>query len=530
MEILMRIFLVLFLGCFSLVANDKPNVLFIAIDDMRPEFNCYGESHIKSPNVDRLASKGLLFERAYCQQPICNPSRASIMTGMRPEKNGVFHNNQYFRDTLPNVVTLSQHFINNGYNAAYAGKIYHRNGETDEDKSWNFKVVNPKKKRIKLIKGYALKENHKIVNENKAKLLEKYGKIPGGMLHGPAYECADVNDHDYSDGWTTLQAIETMKKMKATGKPFFMAAGFKKPHLNFVAPKKYWDMYERKEIELAHQQKAPEGGATTGLHCSFELRTRHGIPKSGEIGPELSKTLLHAYYACASYIDAQVGMMIDFLEKDGLADNTIIVLWGDHGWHLGDMGVWGKATNYEISARVPFMIYTPGMKSSGKKTKALVELMDIYPTLSELAGLKLPTHLQGKSLVPLMANSNLEWNEPVLTQYPNPALREWAALPLSQEMRQTFFGPLISAKESKIQAQFGSKFNREHFENTLMGYSLRTDRYRFIAWLDRTNHSKDPVMLELYDLKDSNFEKVNIAERHPELVAKLLKKTRDLIK
>ena len=512
------------------MAKERPNVLFIAIDDMRPEFNCYGKSYIKSPHVDSLADKGLLFERAYCQEPICNPSRASIMTGMRPEKNGVFHNNQYFRDTVPNAVTLSEHFIKNGYNAAYAGKIYHRTSESDTDKSWNFKTVSPKVKRIRLIGGYATKENQEIFKKNRADLLKQYGKIPGGLLHGPAFEKADVNDHDYPDGWTALQAIETMKKMNAEGKPFFMAAGFKKPHLDFIAPKKYWDMYKREDIELAHQKKAPEGGATTGLHCSFELRTRHGIPKSGPIGPELSKTLLHAYYACASYVDAQVGKMMDYLEKEGLAKNTIVVLWGDHGWHLGDMGVWGKATNYEIAARVPFMIYAPGMKSSGKKTKGLVELMDIYPTLCDLAGLDIPKQTQGKSLVPLMNNSELEWNTPVLTQYPNPALREWAALPLSPEMRQTFFGPLIKEKENEIKAQFGSRFNREHFENTLMGYSLRTDRYRFIAWMDRTDHSKAPVMVELYDYKDSEIEKINIAERHPDLVESLLAKTRELIK
>ena len=526
----MKYTLVLIFLCLSSLADKKPNVLFIAIDDMRPELNCYGKSYIKSPSIDRLAGKGLLFERAYCQEPICNPSRASIMTGMRPEKNGVFHNNQYFRDNLPDVITLSQHFINNGYNAAYAGKIYHRTKESDAGKSWNFKTASPKLKRAKLVAGYALKENHEIVKKNRAELIKTYGKIPGGLLHGPAYECADVNDHDYPDGWAALQAIETMKKMKATGKPFFMAAGFKKPHLDFNAPKKYWDMYKREDIELALQDKAPEGGATTALHCSFELRTRHGIPKSGEIGPELSKTLLHAYYACASYVDAQVGLMMDFLDKEGLADNTIIVLWGDHGWHLGDMGVWGKATNYEISARVPFMIYAPGKKSSGKKTKALVELMDIYPTLAELADLEIPKHTQGKSLAPLLENHELKWNEPVLTQYPNPALREWAALPLSPEMRQTFFGPLITSKEQEIKAQFGSQFDREFFENNLMGYSLRTDRYRFIVWMDRTDHSKDPVMVELYDYKESEIEKVNIADRHPDLVKSLLTKTRELLK
>jgi iduronate 2-sulfatase len=524
-------FLMIFITlAITLSAEQKPNILFIAVDDLRPELGCYGKTYIKSPNIDKLANQGLLFERAYCQEPICGPSRTSIMTGMRPEKTGVFHNNQYFRETSPKVTTLSQYFIQNGYNAAMAGKIYHSQMK-DLDKSWNFKTSNPKVAgRTKLIGGYALKENQEIFKNNKTELIKQFGKVPGGLLHGPAFEKADVSDHTYSDGYSTLQAIETMKKMKATGKPFFMATGFKKPHLDFIAPKKYWDMYKRDDIELAYQTKAPKDSATTGLHCSFELRTRHGIPKKGDIGPELSKTLLHAYYACASYVDAQVGMLLKYLQEDGLADNTIVVFWGDHGWHLGDMGVWGKATNYEIAARVPFMIYAPWMKSKGQKTKALVELMDIYPTLVELAGLKRPAAIQGKSLVPLMNDATQTWNEPVLTQYPNPALREWAALPLSPEMRETFFGPLITEKEDEIKAQFGSRFNRELFENNLMGYSLRTDRYRFIAWMDRTNKTKAPIMMELYDLKESDMEKENIAAKNPKLIKALLEKTRDLLK
>ena len=527
----MKLMCILILMTLALSAAEKPNILFIAVDDLRPELNCYGKEYIKSPNIDRLANKGLLFERAYCQEPICNPSRTSIMTGMRPEKNGVFHNNQYFRETKPDAVTMSQYFIQNGYNAAYAGKIFHRDSEADLDHSWNFKTLNPKGiKRPKLIGGYALKENQQIHQNNKKELIKQYGKVPGGLLHGPAYEMADVPDYTYGDGWTTLQAIETMKEMKKSGKPFFMAAGFKKPHLDFIAPKKYWDMYKPEDLQVALNDKAPDGGATTGLHCSFELRTRHGIPKSGDLGPELSKTLLHAYYACASYVDAQVGMLLDFLEKENLSENTIIVFWGDHGWHLGDMGVWGKATNYEIAARVPFIIHAPGMKSKGQKTTGLVELMDIFPTLVDLAGLKRPAQLQGKSLTPLLENATLEWKEPVLTQYPNPALREWAALPLSPEMRQTFFGPLITAKEKEIEGQFGSRFDREFFENDLMGYSLRTDKYRFIAWMDRTDHSKAPVMTELYDLSENSFERINIAGKNPELVKELLQKTRDLLK
>ncbi len=509
-------------------AKDKPNVLFISIDDLRPELNCYGKSYIKSPNIDKLAGKGLLFERAYCQQPICGPSRVSVMTGMRPEKSGVYHNDLVFRETSPNAITLSQFFMNRGYNAAFSGKIYHVN--FNDKKSWNFPTSKPViKNRVKLRNGYASKENHELMINKRKALMEKFGMIPRGMMSGPAYEMADVPDSTYPDGLGTLAAIDTLKELKKDGKPFFLAMGYKKPHLNFVAPKKYWDIYDRDEIQLADQTKGPTKGSTTGLHCSFELRTRHGIPKYGPIGEDLSKTLLHAYYACVSYVDAQIGLLLDSLKEEGLADNTIVVLWSDHGWHLGDMGVWGKATNYEIAARVPFMIYAPWMKSQGKKTKGLVELMDIYPTLVDLAGFDQPDYLEGKSLVPLMNNANLEWNEPVLTQYPNPALREWAALPLSKEMRGTFFGPLITDKETEIKEQFGEKFDRQLFENELMGYSLRTDKYRFIAWLDRTDKSKDPVMLELYEVEKDGTEKHNIASAHPELVNEYLEKVKDLV-
>ena len=270
--------------------------------------------------------------------------------------------------------------------------------------------------------------------------------------------------------------------MKQGDKPFFLGLGFHKPHLNWIAPKRYWDLYDPATIPLAEHTDGPENGAAMGLHASFELRTRAGIPKIGPIEPELATTLKHAYLACVSYVDAQIGRMIAAVEEAGIRDNTIIVVWSDHGWHLGDMGIWGKATNYEIATRVPMMIWTPEMPKSsrGKTTDALVELIDIYPTLCDLAGIDQPSHLEGHSFVPLLSDPERKWKTAAFSQYPNPALREWAANPLSPGMRETFFGPLIEEVEARIIAQQKERWDRDLFENHLMGYAMRTDRYRLV--------------------------------------------------
>ena len=296
-----------------------------------------------------------------------------------------------------------------------------------------------------------------------------------------------------------------------------------KPHLNFVAPAKYWDRYDPNDIALATQTEAPIDGAATGLHASFELRTRHGIPKSGPIDDDLARTLLHGYYACVSYVDAQIGLMLEALEEAGIRDNTLIVVWGDHGWHLGDMGVWGKATNYEIATRVPLIVWTPHMKARGKSTRALVELVDLYPTLADLAGLSLPAHLDGKSFAPLLDDPTAPSKQAALSQFPNPALREWAANPLSPGMRSTFFGPLISDVESRIKTQQGDQWNRDLFENHLMGYTARTDRYRLVLWRDYRNPSAKPVFTELYDHHTDPKETRNVAAQNPEVVRELSK-------
>ncbi|MBB3208386.1 iduronate 2-sulfatase [Rhodopirellula rubra] len=527
MKIIPKLCLLLLFISATSQAADRPNVLFLAIDDLRPELGCYGSEIAITPNLDKLALQGLLFNRAYCQQAICSPSRASLMTGARPDTIGVVENYAYFRDLNPDIVTLPQHFIANGYEAVYAGKIFHNDPTADRGTSWSRQPTRPKVKRIQTAGGYALPENQAIWRKNKEILDAKYGRaIAGnGLIHGPAYEAADVPDNTYEDGYNTDSAIATLKELVAdNAKPFFLGLGMKKPHLEFIAPKRYWDLYDPNDIPLAAHTAPPKNGAAMGLHPSFELRVRDGIPKSGPIDPQMSRTLKHAYLACVSYVDAQLGRMIAALEDAGVRDNTIIIVWGDHGWHLGDMGIWGKATNYEIATRVPLMIWTPDMPEAvrGSKTDALVELVDMYPTFCELAGIAQPDHLEGQSFLPLLQAPHRSWKSAVFSQFPNPALREWAANPLSAGMRETFFGPLIQEVEGRIIRQQGDKWDRDLFEKHLMGYTMRTDRYRLVVWQDYRDASADPVDVELYDHQLDPSETINVADAQPELVAELL--------
>lgn len=510
--------------CTAVDASEKPNILFIAVDDLRPELGCYGSEIAVSPHLDSLAKDGLLFNRAYCQQAICRPSRASLMTGARPETTGLFHNYVALRELQPDILTLPQHLISQGYETVYCGKIFH-NGDTDEAHSWSRSPVQNLPGIEKPKGAYLLPENIRIKNQNFKAMLAEYGEAARrGLGSGPAFENADVPDHAYIDGYETLRAIATMKEMAADDdKPFFLALGFKRPHLDWNSPQKYWDLYDPASIPMAEQDEAPEAGAAMGLHASFELRTRAGIPKYGPLGPELSRTLKHAYLACVSYVDAQIGKMLAALEEEGLRDNTIVVVWGDHGWHLGDMGVWGKATNYEIATRVPLIIWTPDMATRGEKTDALVELVDIYPTLCELAHVPVPEHTEGRSFVPLLDKPHQQWKQAAFSQYPNSALREWAANPLSPAMRETWFGPLINEVEERIRKQQGNHWDRELFEEHLMGYTMRTDRYRIVAWQDRRDPDAAPLYVELFDHQVDPAEATNIAENHPELVAELLK-------
>ncbi len=453
-------------------ASQKPNVLFIAVDDLRPELGCYGATYIKSPNIDRLAASGMVFNRAYCQQAVCSPSRSSLLTGMRPDTTKVWDLDTHFRTAQPDVVTLLQNFKNNGYFVQGMGKIFH--GGFNDEPSWSVPWRSPRAPM------YALEENRELAQrQNKTGQANNRRKSRGPNSRGPAFEGADVPDNTYQDGRVADLAIETLRELSTRQEPFFLAVGFVKPHLPFVSPRKYWDLYNPTTIDLAPNKFYPKNAPDYAiLKSSGELRSYYGIP-AGSIPDDLARQLKHGYFAAVSYTDAQVGRLLDELDRLGLSDNTIIILWGDHGWKLGEHDSWAKHSNCENDANAPLILSMPHMKHAGEHTDALVEFVDIYPTLSELAGLPLPDHLEGTSFKPLLDDPDRPWKTAAFSQYP----------------RSVHGG--------------------------LMGYSMKTDRYRFTVWVSRNDHTQIDA-IELYDHQTDPQENINIADSNPELVATLM--------
>ncbi len=398
-------------GALQAQGAERPNVLFIAVDDLRPELGCYGKSWMKTPHIYALAKSGIVFKRAYCQQAVCSPSRSSLMTGARPDTTKVWNLTTHFRTAMPKVVTLSQHFKNNGYFAQGMGKIYH--GGYNDEPSWSTPWARPR------AQTYALKKNLDLVRRKRRAALQagKRGKELSRASRGPAFESADVPDSRYHDGAVADMAIDALKKLKAKKDPFFLAVGFIRPHLPFVAPKKYFDLYDPEKIKLAPNPYRPKDAPSFAIGDGGEMRVYEGIPK-GHIPDKLARQLKHAYFAATSYMDAQVGRVVGELKRLGLHENTLIVLWGDHGWKLGEHDAWCKHTNCENDANAPLIVSAPGLKSAGKSSNALVEFVDIYPTLCELAGLSLPKHLEGTSFVPVLKNPDRKWKSAAFSPYP----------------------------------------------------------------------------------------------------------------
>lgn len=429
-------------------SRQKPNVLFIAVDDLRPQLGCYGDGTVKSPNIDKLAESGILFNRAYCQQAVCSPSRTSLMTGRRPNTTKVWDLKTHFRTTIPDVVTLPQYFKNNGYHTQSIGKIYHDPASAQDALSWS----------VPEILAVTKKEGKYVLPAN---LQKKSAKAA-------ASEQADVPDNAYVDGQVADQAVEVLKKVK--DKPFFLAVGFRRPHLPFSAPKKYWDMYKRENIALPAQRMLPKNIPAYAAHKSEELRGYTDIGFNTPITDTKVRELLHGYYAAISYTDAQIGKVLEELDRLNLTKNTIIVLWSDHGFHLGEKGLWAKSTNYELDTRVPLIIAAPG-KKHGVTSNGLVELVDLYPTLADLGGLQIPDGLEGTTLVPLLTKPDQPWKSAVFSQFPRP----W------------------------------------QYKNNpdIMGYAMRTNDYRYVEWRDfKTGEVK---ATELYNHQVDPAEINNIA-------------------
>ena len=387
--------LLLFISCkndkkeVADIAVDKPmNILFIAVDDLRPELKFYGANHIKSPNLDKLAGESLVFNRAYCNIPVCGASRASLLTGTRPTRHrfiGAFTEKDH---DYPEAISLPMLFKQNGYKTISNGKIYHH--LKDDSLAWDniwFPDGN--------IRDYQLEQNKLIT--------EKTG-------YGYPVENVDVNDGAYFDGRIANKGIEDLKKLKNSDEPFFLALGFMKPHLPFNAPKKYWDLYDRENIELPESYVQPETTPKQAFHNFGELRKYDGIPQKGHLSDDFAKELIHGYYACVSYLDAQIGKVLQELEDLGLAESTTVILWGDHGWNLGDHQLWCKHSTFETALKTPLLIKVPG-KTKGTKTEAITEYIDIYPSLVELVGLEAPKTIEGKSLLPIIngEKSNKNW-------------------------------------------------------------------------------------------------------------------------
>ncbi|MEI9808032.1 MAG: sulfatase [Bacteroidota bacterium] len=452
----MRFFFIFLFFSFPLsqvvIGQQKLNVLFICVDDLRPDLRSYGDKTAITPNIDRLAKQGMQFERAYCQRSLCAPSRASLMTGLRPDTLPIISEDVHFRTILPDVVTLPQFFKQQGYHTQAFGKVYHAYPPQPDDISWTVP------ERILDVP----KRDEYLMPENRVR-----GFI-NPMEKGTSTEAVETVDEGYQDGQVALAAIETLDTIKH--KPFFLAVGFKRPHLPFTVPKKYWDMYKREDIPLPADMLYPKDDTLGKLRYDWqpdkgEMRNYTDIPQRGDVSPEKARELIHGYYACISYIDVQVGRVLRALDSLGLREKTIVILWSDNGYLLGERGLWGKKDNSEKATRVALMMDVPGMKNRGVKTNGLVELVDIFPTLTELCGIKFPGVLQGTSMVPLLKNPGLVWKKAAYSSF-------------------------------------------ARMNNTVMAYTVRTAKYRYHEY--REKKSGKMIAQELYDMDKDPLEKTNL--------------------
>ena len=486
----MKRFIIFCFFFFSIIdIQGKKNILFISVDDLKPMFNSHGYDDMFTPNIDALAAKGTSFLNTSTQQAICAPSRASLLTGLYPDNTRVWDLDTQIRDENPDVVTLPQHFKNNGYYSVGLGKIFdNRSVDGSYDGiSWSTQFLQGMPNQYyhnndNGRNGYQDPEVHQAINQynnyiasnNITSTTAKREARKLFPLSKPATEGnQDLPDDGYVDGARTNYALLKMEEAANSGKPFFLAVGFTKPHLPFVAPKKYWDMYERDNISIHPEQGRDNSIPSIAFHNNHELVNNYSdIPLNGNINEDKQRELIHGYKACVSYIDSQVGKLMLKLDELGLSENTIIVLWGDHGWHLGDHGLWIKHTNFEQAVNSPMIIYSPDHGLENNKTNSPVELLDIYPTLCDLAGVDIPDEVEGKSLSEVMIDPDYKVRYAALAQY-----------------------------------------TRMSGGKTVMGYSLRDEKYRYTKWIQMDYRSGirygNVIACEFYDYKIDPFEKVN---------------------
>ena len=471
--------LLIAVGLTATQASQKPNVLLILVDDLKPALGCYGDQLAKTPNLDALAGRGMRFDLAYCNQAVCAPSRFTLMLGTHSTSSGLYGLGSHLRKAYPDAVTMPQYFAKHGYRTESLGKVFHI-GHGNRGDPESFSVPHFHDKVIEYLDPEST-DGGKLTREEALFTNQKLGQIRS-LPRGAAYESPVVNDTDYADGRV---ADETVKRLKAAkqrlgkdGTAFFITAGFVRPHLPFSAPKKYWDMHAPAKLPMPVNKAFPKDAPKVALKRGGEIAAFKPVPPNGEIDEELTRKLIHGYYASTSYVDAQIGKVTQALGELGLADNTILILWGDHGWHLGDLGIWTKHTNFEQANRIPIIVIAPGLAKPGSATGQLAETVDLYPTLAELAGLPAPSGPQpidGVSLVPVLKNPNARVRDHAFHAYPR-----------------------------------GKK----------LGRAIRTQRYRLVEW---KNHS-DPnagVDYELYDYKADPWEtQIQYADR-PKIAKRL---------
>ena len=471
------VLLAVWLYALPVCAVQRFNVLMIAVDDMRPQLGCYGDKIVKSPNMDRLAARGMVFERAYCQQALCSPSRISLLSGRRPSTSKIYQIGPTLRSHMPDITTLPQHFKNNGYFTRSLGKVYHVG--IDDPPSWSVPSWQPKKPRYGP-QGMAMVQKRK--EEMKAAGVKEAKKGANRSFYGgPAFEAPEVGDEDLLDGDTAREALQALRDLaKKPKQPFFLAVGFSNPHVPWVAPKKYWDLYDEARLPLPDNQYVPRNAPAFAAKSGDDFYWSGNVPKDRKLSEPFKRQCLHGYLAAISYIDAQVGRLLAEVDRLKLRDQTVVVLWGDHGYYMGEHSWWGgKHNNYEGATHAPLIVSVPGMKAAGWKTRALVEFVDIYPSLADICGLLPASDLEGVSFAPLLNDPQRTWKKAAFSEYP---------------------------------------------KGGHQGLVMRTDRYRYVEWKDRKGKV---VATELYDEQADPEENENIvAQADPALVKQLAEQFR----
>lgn len=484
MNRLLILFFLVLAACtapLAAAANAKPNVLLICVDDLKPTIGAYGDRLAKTPALDRLATRSVLFENTYCNQAVCAASRNNLLVGSRSTTLGIYNLATNFRRAVPDAVTLPQYFIQHGYRTEGMGKVFHvGHGNVDDDASWSVPF-----KKDKVI-DYALPESTggKLTREE-AFFSNARTSVPNRELpRGATWEMADIPDTSYADSRIADSAIQSLRATKQKpDQPLFLAVGFVRPHLPFSVPKKYWDLYDRSKLPVATQRKPPEGAPAYAGKTLGELNQYTPMPESPPLSEEHERTLIHGYYASVSYMDAQLGRVLDELDRLSLTANTIVVLWSDHGWHLGDHGMWTKHTNYEQANRIPLMISAPGIARAGKRAASMTETVDLFPTLCELAGLpapKVPQTLDGRSLVPVLRDPTTIIKDHAYHCFPKTAPGR----------------------------------------GDVLGRAIRTNRYRLVEWR-KIRAPPETAEFELYDYDTDPLETKNLAAAQKEVVERM---------